>query len=32
MIDERIAKFLAEHHVLTLATEDEKGPYCCNLF
>ena len=32
MIDERIAKFLAEHHVLTLATEDEEGPYCCNLF
>lgn len=32
-IDERIAKFIAKHHVLTLATVDDSGaPYCANCF
>lgn len=32
-VDERIAKFIAKHHVLTLATVDSSGaPYCANCF
>ncbi len=32
-IDERMAKFIAKHHVLTLATVDADGaPYCANCF
>lgn len=32
-IDKRIEKFIAKHHVLTLATATEDGePYCCNCF
>lgn len=32
-IDERMAKFIAKHHVLTLATADSAGaPYCANCF
>ena len=32
-IDPRIAKFIAKHHVLTLATTDADGaPYCANCF
>ncbi len=27
-----IERFLAEHHVLTLATASENAPQCCNLF
>lgn len=32
-IDSRITKFIAKHHVMTLATSTATGePYCCNLF
>lgn len=32
-IDPRIGKFIAKHHVLTLATATADGePYCCNVF
>lgn len=32
-IDKRIEEFIAEHHVLTLATATPNGePYCCNAF
>ena len=32
-IDKRIEGFIAEHHVLTLATATPCGePYCCNVF
>ena len=32
-IDKRIEGFIAEHHVLTLATATPNGePYCCNAF
>ncbi len=31
--DERIVRFLRKHHVLTLATADQRGmPYCSNAF
>lgn len=33
MIDSPIEKFIAKHHVLTLATATNDGvPYCCNAF
>lgn len=32
-IDKKIEKFIAAHHVLTLATSTPEGkPYCCNIF
>ncbi len=31
-MDERIIKFIKKHHVLTLATMGESGPYCANAF
>lgn len=32
-MDERIGRFLTEHHVATLATAAPDGsPYCCNIF
>lgn len=31
-MEERIIKFIKEHHVLTLATSDNNKPYCCNCF
>ena len=32
-IDKKIEKFIASHHVLTLATSSADGkPYCCNIF
>ena len=32
-IDKRIERFIAKHHVLTLATATPDGaPYCCNCF
>ena len=31
-IDEKILKFLKEHHVLTLATCKDNIPWCCNCF
>ena len=31
-VDERIARFLARHHVLTLATVADGAPYCSNAF
>lgn len=32
-IDKRFEKFIAKHHVLTLATSTTDGvPYCCNAF
>jgi len=32
ILDERIKKFIKRHNVLTLATLDDNGPYCCNCF
>lgn len=32
VIDDRIVKFIKNHHVLTLATSSEAGVWCCNLF
>ena len=29
---DRIALFIDEHHVMTLATSGKEGPQCCNLF
>jgi len=31
-IDDRILQFVEEHHVLTLATEQNGQPYCCSCF
>ena len=31
-IDERIVRFIGRHHVLTLATSDDEGLWCSNLF
>ena len=31
-IDERIVRFIGRHHVLTLATSDDEGIWCSNLF
>ncbi|MDD3108898.1 MAG: pyridoxamine 5'-phosphate oxidase family protein [Alistipes sp.] len=31
-MDSRILDFIAEHHVLTLATQDQGLLHCCNLF
>lgn len=31
-VDERIARFLSRHHVLTLATAADGAPYCANAF
>lgn len=32
-VDAKIEKFIAKHHILTLATATEQGePYCCNCF
>ena len=32
-IDKKIERFIAKHHVLTLATSSRDGePYCCNCF
>ena len=31
-VDERIARFLGRHHVLTLATAADGTPYCANAF
>lgn len=31
-VDERIARFLGRHHVLTLATAADGAPYCANAF
>ena len=30
MIDQRIRKFLRKHHVLTIATSTDDGPWCAN--
>lgn len=32
MIDERIKKFFRKHHVLTIATSTDAGPWCANCF
>lgn len=32
MVDKKITDFIAEHHVLTLATTVGNRPYCCNCF
>ena len=32
LIDKRIISFIKNHHILTLATINEKGPYCCTCF
>lgn len=33
MVDKKIERFIAKHHVLTLATSTLQGePYCCNCF
>lgn len=32
MIDERIRKFFRKHHVLTIATSTDGGPWCANCF
>lgn len=32
MIDERIRKFFRKHHVLTIATSTDAGPWCANCF
>lgn len=32
MIDERIKKFFGKHHVLTIATFTDAGPWCANCF
>ena len=31
-IEERIEKFILNHHLLTLATTEEQLPYCCSVF
>ncbi len=31
-LDERIIKFIEEHHVLTLATSSDNVPYCASIF
>ena len=31
-MDQKIIKFIKRHHVLTLATTSEQGPYCANAF
>lgn len=31
-LDKRVTQFIAEHHVLTLATCADSQPYCCNCF
>lgn len=31
-VDERIVRFIGRHHVLTLATSDDEGLWCSNLF
>lgn len=30
--DKKITKFIASHHVMTLAVSKDNEPYCCNLF
>jgi len=32
MIEERIRKFFRRHHVLTIATSTDAGPWCANCF
>ena len=32
IMEERILKFISEHRLMTLATADGEGPYCCNVF
>lgn len=32
MIDPRIVRFIRKHHLLTLATATERGPYCAHAF
>jgi uncharacterized protein YhbP (UPF0306 family) len=32
MIDDRIKKFFRKHHVLTIATSTDGGPWCANCF
>ena len=32
VLDEKFGEFINEHHVLTLATQAEGQPYCCNCF
>lgn len=31
-IDNRIKKFINKHHVLTLSTRSDDGPWCCSCF
>lgn len=31
-IDEKFIEFINQHHVLTLATQSQGQPYCCNCF
>jgi uncharacterized protein len=31
-LPDRIIKFIKKHHLLTLATMDENGPWCCSCF
>ena len=31
-VDQQIIDFINEHHLLTLATSQNKTPYCCNVF
>ena len=31
-LPERISKFLKKHHLLSLATIDKEGPWCCSCF
>ncbi len=31
-MDSRVTKFIAKHHVLTLATQSDAGVYCANAF
>jgi len=32
MLDKKIAEFINQHHLLTLATSKDNVPYCCNAF
>ncbi|MFR9603177.1 MAG: pyridoxamine 5'-phosphate oxidase family protein [Rikenellaceae bacterium] len=31
-MESKIVKFISKHHVMTLATQSDKGPYCANAF
>ncbi len=31
-VDPRIVRFIGRHHVMTIASATEEGPYCANLF